>query len=99
VAFLQLFTKNIEKLEIAAIGLDATVEEECRELLGLAGTCIFSNLLRTNPAFDVTVVLQRAKSGLPSELAKKVKEHVDALNQLYQQGQNEGSSGTSGVSS
>jgi hypothetical protein len=39
------------------MSLDNIVEEECRELLGLAGMRVFSNLLRVDPAFDLNTVL------------------------------------------
>jgi hypothetical protein len=43
-AFLLFFEKLTEKLLDAAGRLTKVVDAECRELLGLAGTCIFTNL-------------------------------------------------------
>jgi hypothetical protein len=82
-AFLQLFTEIIEKLETASTSLDNGVEEEYRGLLGLAGTRVFSNLLRVDPAFDFSTVLQPVEHSAALKLAEGAKEHVDALIKLY----------------
>jgi hypothetical protein len=62
-AILQLFTQIVGKLETVAMSLDNVVEEECRELLSLAGTRVFSNLLlRLRHGAAAHVARHRAQS-------------------------------------
>jgi hypothetical protein len=84
VAFLQLFTQIVEKLETAATSLDNIVEEECRELLSFVGTRIFPNLLHGDPSFDFGAALQVVEPVIVPNLAEGVKVHVEALLMLYQ---------------
>jgi hypothetical protein len=58
-AFLLFFEKLTEKLLDAAGRLTKVVDAECRELLGLAGTCIFTNLQRQCPELDLLDVLRK----------------------------------------
>ena len=98
-AYLQFFTQIMEKLDGVATNLNNVVEEECRELLSLAATRVFSNLRHANPNFDFASVLQRVEPSLAFELAKEVKEPVEALVKLYRReddGSAESSDGASG---
>jgi hypothetical protein len=95
-AFLQLFTKIVEKLEIAAMSLDNVVEEECREPLGLTGTRVFSNLLRVDPAFDFSMVLRPVERSAALKLMEGTKEAMEALTKLYQREKGDGTGESSG---
>ena len=66
------------------MSLNDIVEEECRELLSLAGTRIFANLLHANPSFDFATILRRVEPAHAFKLSQGVKEHVQALLELYQ---------------
>jgi hypothetical protein len=94
-AFLQLFTEIIEKLETVAMSLDNVIEEECHELLGFVGMCVFSNLLRVDPAIDFIMVLQPVECSAALKLAEGAKEAVEALVKLYQREKGDGPSETS----
>jgi hypothetical protein len=45
--------------------LTEVIDAECRELLGLSGACIFSNLQRLCPDLDLLNVLQRVQEATP----------------------------------
>jgi hypothetical protein len=53
------FSQLAEQLGDASAKLLELDDAECRELLGLAGTRIFSNLQRLRPDLDLEEVLQR----------------------------------------
>jgi hypothetical protein len=53
------FSQLAEQLDDASAKVLELVDAECRELLGLAGTRIFSNLQRLRPDLDLEEVLQR----------------------------------------
>ena len=79
--------------------MDDTIEEECRELLGLAATHIFSNLHRIDPKFDFSLVLRPVEPELSVALMKAVMEHVRALIEVYGRGDEAGEGGPSGQDS
>jgi hypothetical protein len=53
------FSQLAEQLDDASAKVLELVDAECRELLGLAGMQIFSNLQRLRPDLDLEEVLQR----------------------------------------
>jgi hypothetical protein len=53
------FSQLAEELDGASAKVLELIDAECRELLGLAGTQIFSNLQRLRPDLDLEEVLQR----------------------------------------
>jgi hypothetical protein len=53
------FSQLAEQLDGASAKVLELVDAECRELLGLVGTRIFSNLQRLRPDLDLEEVLQR----------------------------------------
>jgi hypothetical protein len=53
------FSQLAEQLDDASAKVLELVDAECKELLGLAGTRIFSNLQRLCPDLDLEEVLQR----------------------------------------
>jgi hypothetical protein len=53
------FSQLAEQLDDASAKVLELIDIECRELLGLAGTRIFSNLQRLRPDLDLEEVLQR----------------------------------------
>ena len=57
-AYLTFFSELVEKLEKAATSVDGIVDEECRELLSIVATRVFSNLSHANPGFDFSPVLK-----------------------------------------
>jgi len=60
-AFLQLFDDIVTKLETSVEDLSSFMEEECRELLSIVGTRLFSNLLEVEPKFDFATVMKPLK--------------------------------------
>jgi hypothetical protein len=58
-SIIHFFSQLAEKLDEASAKVLELVDAECRELLGLAGTRIFSNLQRLHPDLDLEEVLQR----------------------------------------
>ncbi|KAM0900947.1 hypothetical protein ACQ4PT_020324 [Festuca glaucescens] len=86
--------------DFPATNLNIVAEEDCRELLSLAGTCIFANLLHADPSFDFATVLRHVEPAHAFKLSQGVKEHVEALLELYQRKKDgdsaEASSKTSG---
>jgi hypothetical protein len=99
-AFLQLFTQIVEKVEAAVTNLNDIIEEECRELLSLAATRIFTNLLHADLSFDFATVLRRVEPSQAFKFLLGVNEHMESLLELYQRNKDgdsaEASSGTSG---
>jgi acetolactate synthase regulatory subunit len=53
------FSQLAEQLDGASAKVLELIDAECRELLGLAGTRIFSNLQRLRPDLNLEEVLQR----------------------------------------
>jgi hypothetical protein len=53
------FSQLAKQLDDASAKVLELIDAECRELLGLAGTRIFSNLQRLRPDLDLEEVLQR----------------------------------------
>jgi hypothetical protein len=53
------FSQLAEQLDDTSAKVVELIDAECRELLGLAGTWIFSNLQRLRPNLDLEEVLQR----------------------------------------
>jgi hypothetical protein len=60
------FNQLAEQLDDASAKVLELVDAECRELLGLAGTRIFSNLQGLHPDLDLEEVLQRRAPPPPS---------------------------------
>jgi hypothetical protein len=66
------FSQLAEQLDDASAKVLELIDAECRELLGLAGTRIFSNLQRLRPDLNLEDVLQRrepAPLGTPDRAA------------------------------
>ena len=72
------------------------VEDECRELLSIAATRVFSNLRRIDPGFDFSSVLRPVEPRLAVALEKEVRAHVEALVQAYGRSDEASDSGDSG---
>jgi hypothetical protein len=64
-AILRFFYQLSDKLVEAAARVTELINAECRELLGLAGTRIFSNLQHLCPDLDLLDVLQRRATTTP----------------------------------
>jgi hypothetical protein len=58
-SIIHFFSQLAEQLADASTKVLELIDAECRELLGLAGTRIFSNLQRLRPDLDLEEVLQR----------------------------------------
>jgi hypothetical protein len=58
-SILHFFSQLAKKLADASAKVSELVDAECRELLGLAGTRIFSNIQRLRPDLNLEEVLQR----------------------------------------
>jgi hypothetical protein len=68
----RFFCQLSDKLVEATARVTELIDAECRELLGLAGTHIFSNLQRLRPDLDLEEVLQRRAAtppGTPDRVA------------------------------
>src|SRR5664279_2320957 len=85
-AYLTFFAELVVKLEAAATGVDNIVDEECRDLLSVAATRVFSNLYHANPGFDFSPVLKPVEREFAAALVKEVTGPVEALLQLYVRG-------------
>jgi hypothetical protein len=59
------FSQLAEQLDGASARVLELIDAECRELLGLAGTRIFSNIQRLRPNLNLEEVLQRPSPPLP----------------------------------
>jgi hypothetical protein len=85
-SILHFFSQLAEKLAEASTKVSELVDAECRELLGLAGMRIFSNIQRLSPDLDLEEVLQRRvppPPGTPDRAAQARVEHLDfALQRL-----------------
>ena len=73
----------VDVMDAAVEKQDDIVEEECRDLLNITGTRIFTNLLLTDPQFDLATVLRRVEPSLPRKITAEVKEAIDALLKLF----------------
>jgi hypothetical protein len=62
------FSQLAEQLDGASAKVLELIDAKCRELLGLAGTWIFSNLQRLSPELDLEEVLQRREPPPPGTL-------------------------------
>jgi hypothetical protein len=58
-SILHFFSQLADKLLDASAKVTELIDTKCRELLGLAGTRIFSNIQRLRPDLDLEEVLQR----------------------------------------
>jgi hypothetical protein len=58
-SILHFFGQLADKLADASAKVAELIDTECQELLGLAGTRIFSNIQRLRPDLDLEEVLQR----------------------------------------
>jgi hypothetical protein len=79
-SILHFFSQLAEKLAEASAKVSELVDAECRELLGLVGTRIFSNIQRLRPNLDLEEVLQRRAPpplGTPDRAAQARAEHLD----------------------
>jgi hypothetical protein len=59
------FSQLAEQLDGTSAKVLEIIDAECRELLGLAGTWIFSNFQRLRPELDLDEVLQRREPPPP----------------------------------
>jgi hypothetical protein len=66
---LHFFSQLAKTLADALAKVSELIDAECRELLGLAGTRIFSNIQRLCPDLDLEEVLQRLAPPLPNRAA------------------------------
>jgi hypothetical protein len=81
------FSQLAEELDGASARVLELIDAECRELLGLAGTRIFSNLQRLRPELDLEEVLQRREPpppGTPDRAAQVRAEQLDVALQWLQ---------------
>jgi hypothetical protein len=79
-SILHFFSQLAEKLAKASAKVSELIDAECRELLGLPGTRIFSNIQRLSPDLDLEEVLQRRAPpppGTPDRAAQARAEHLD----------------------
>jgi hypothetical protein len=75
------FSRLAKELDGASARVLDLINTECRELLGLAGMRIFSNLQRLCPELDLLEVLQRMEPtppGTPDHAAETRAEQLDA---------------------
>jgi hypothetical protein len=81
------FSQLAEELYGASARVLELIDAECRELLGLAGMRIFSNLQRLCPELDLEEVLQRREPpppGTPDRAAQARAERLDVALQRLQ---------------
>jgi hypothetical protein len=84
---IHFFSQLAEKLAEASAKALELVDAECRELLGLAGTRIFSNIQRLRPDLDLEEVLQRRAPpppGTPDREAQARAARLDIVLQCLQ---------------
>ncbi|KAE8795293.1 hypothetical protein D1007_29844 [Hordeum vulgare] len=77
--YLGLFLRVVECLEAGAENVHALAEGKSRDLLDQAASNIFSHLLRFNPDFDFTAVLDPVPETIRTALAEWVEVHVEDL--------------------
>jgi hypothetical protein len=78
---LHLFIQLADNLADASAKVAELIDTECQELLGLAGTRIFSNIQGLRPDLDLEEVLQRRAPpppGTPDRAAQDRAAHVDS---------------------
>jgi acetolactate synthase regulatory subunit len=81
------FSQLAEQLDDASVKVLELIDAECRELLGLAGTRIFSNLQRLRPDLNLEEVLQRMEPpppGTPDRAAQARAAQLDIALQRLQ---------------
>jgi hypothetical protein len=78
-SILHFFSQLAEKLADASAKVSELVDAECRELLGLAGTQIFSNIQRICPDLDLEEVLQRRAPPPPGTPDRTVQDRAARL--------------------
>jgi hypothetical protein len=66
------FSQLAEELDGASARVLDLIDAECRELLGLAGTRIFSNIQRLRPHLNLEKVLRRPSPPLPGTPDREV---------------------------
>jgi hypothetical protein len=84
ILILHFFSQLAEKLADASAKVAELVDAECRELLGLAGTWIFSNIQRLRPDLDLEEVLQRRLPPLPGTPDRAVQDMAARLDSALQ---------------
>jgi hypothetical protein len=86
-SILHFFIQLAEKLADALAKVAELIDAKCRELLGLAGTRIFSNIQRLRPDLDLEEVLQRRAlppQGTPDRTAQDRAARLDSALQRLQ---------------
>jgi hypothetical protein len=83
-SILHFFSQLAEKLAEASAKVSELVDAKCRELLGLAGTRIFSNIQRLRPDLDLEEVLQRRAPPPPGTPDRAVQARVERLDTTLQ---------------
>jgi hypothetical protein len=86
-SILHFFSQLAKKLADASAKVLELVDAECRELLGLAGTRIFSNIQRLRPDLHLEEVLQRVAPpppGTPNRAAQARAARLDIALQCLQ---------------
>jgi hypothetical protein len=86
-SILHFFSQLAEKLVDTSAKVAELVDAECRELLGLVGTRIFSNIQRLRPDLDLEEVLQRRAPpppGTPDHAAQARAARLDIALQRLQ---------------
>jgi hypothetical protein len=78
------FSQLAEELDGASARVLDLIDAECRELLGLAGTRIFSNLQRLRPELDLEEVLQRREPPAPGTLDRAAQARSEQLDVALQ---------------
>ena len=80
------YLQLVRELEAAVPLLDRLVEAECRQLLSVVATLIFSNLWLLHPVeaprFPFGELLQPIPAGAEAALREKVAEHVEDLQNM-----------------
>jgi hypothetical protein len=81
-SILHFFGQLADKLVEASTKVTELIDAECRELMGLAGTRIFSNIQRLCPDLDLEEVLQRRVTtppSTPNRAAQARAAHLDII--------------------
>jgi hypothetical protein len=78
------FSQLAEELDGASTRVLDLIDAECRELLGLVGTRIFSNLQCLRPELDVGEVLQRREPPAPGTPDRAMQERAEQLDVALQ---------------
>ncbi|KAE8789752.1 hypothetical protein D1007_35960 [Hordeum vulgare] len=77
--YLGFFLRVVERLEVGSAKALALAKERTRDLLSQAASDVFSHLLRLDPDFDFTVVLDPVPKTIHAALAEWVEVHVEDL--------------------